>query len=487
MADLLGIGKTGLFASRKALEVTGHNMSNVNTEGYSRQRVLQSTAMPTVNGGSVQGMGVKVDGVNRVNDEFVDKRLNSAITQSKYFDARSEQLEQIETIFNEIDSEGLNQVLNKFFNNFRELANQPENEAIRSVVRDSASLVVSDVHRIRETLDSRSSAIDRQLKAAVIDVNQITDHIAELNQKITSIENQGGETGDLRDQRDVDLKKLSEYFKIHTYTDEKNRFVVTAQGVGTLVAASRPLELATISRNKDTSTNHMNGSVEIVYKERPGQPFTEKIQGGKMASLVKIRNEDIRGLQQSIDQIAYQFANSVNSIHRQGFVNRPIAISAEGLPARSDKKGPTTGIDFFAQPLEVEDAANNLDLSSLVKDDLGNIAAGMAPNAPGDNRVAIAISKIQHEKLAGEDNITLEEKYLQTIGKIGLETGKARLDAEQANGLLAQANSFRERLAGVSIDEETANMVRYQHAYEASAKVMQTADEMFKTVLELKR
>ena len=89
--------------------------------------------------------------------------------------------------------------------------------------------------------------------------------------------------------------------------------------------------------------------------------------------------------------------------------------------------------------------------------------------------------------MGGDDSITLEEQYLQMIGKIGLETGKSHLDAEQANGLLAQANSVRERLAGVSIDEETANMIRYQHAYEASAKMIQAADEMFKTVLDIKR
>ena len=152
-----------------------------------------------------------------------------------------------------------------------------------------------------------------------------------------------------------------------------------------------------------------------------------------------------------------------------------------------DQKGLTTGLDFFKQPLSVDEAGNEIDLSDSVKKDLSNIAAALAPNAPGDNRVAIGISKLQHERISGDGSITLEEKYLQTIGSIGLETGKARLDAEQASGILAQANSLRERLTGVSIDEETANMIRFQQAYQASAKIMQAADDMFKTVLELKR
>lgn len=487
MADLLGIGRTGLSASKKSLEVTGHNLSNVNTEGFSRQRVMQSTAIPVSVGGFVQGTGVKVDGVNRFNDEFVDKRLNNAIGSHKYYEARSENLEQVENIFNELDSDGLNQVLNKFFNSFRELANQPENETIRSVVRDNASLVVKDFRRIRGTLDEQAISIDRKIQTSVADINQLLHHVADLNGKISTIESAQGETGDLRDQRDLALRHLSEHFKIHTYSDERNRFVVTAQGIGTLITGLNVQELATISKNKNDSSNNMNGSVEIVLKDRPSQKITDKFQGGSLAAVVKVRNEDVKRLQQDIDGIAYQFMTSVNTIHRQGFVNRTIKIGPDGEPSTVDSKGPTTGLDFFKQPLEVEDASNMIDLSEAVKKDLTNISAALAPNAPGDNRVAIAISKLQHERISGEGNVTLEEKYLQMIGGIGLETGKARLDAEQSTGILAQANSIRERLTGVSIDEETANMVRFQHAYQASAKIMQTADEMFKTVLDIKR
>jgi flagellar hook-associated protein 1 FlgK len=487
VADLLGIGKSGLFASKKALEVTGHNLSNVNTEGYSRQKVMQSTSIPISNGGFVQGTGVKVDGINRVNDEFIDKRLNSSLSASKFYESRSDHLNQIESIFNEVDSEGLNQILNKFFNSFRELANQPENETIRSVVRDNAGLVVKDFHRIRETLDLQAGNIDRKITSTVSDVNQILTHIADLNGKIATIEAQQGESGDLRDQRDLAIKNLSEHFKIHTYVDEKNRFVVTAQGIGTLVTGLHSQDLAVISKNKNNSSNNMNGSVEVVLKDRPSQSVTNHFQGGTLAAIIKVRNEDLRKLQDDVDGIAFQFTSSVNAVHRQGFVNRPIRLGPDGTPLLMDAKGPTTGIDFFVQPLDKDGASSSIDLSDAVKGDLSNIAAAVAPNAPGDNRVAIAISKLQHERIAGEENVTLEEKYLQTIGNIGLETGKARLDAEQSSGILAQATSIRERLTGVSIDEETANMVRYQHAYEASAKMMQAADEMFKTVLELKR
>jgi flagellar hook-associated protein 1 FlgK len=487
VADLLSIGKSGLYASKKSLEVTGHNLANVNSEGYSRQKVVQSTANPINSGGLIQGTGVRVKEISRYNDEFIEKRLNSALANNKYYEARSDQLSQVESIFNELDSDGLNQTLNKFFNAFRELANQPENETIRSVVKDNASLVVKDFHRIRETLDSQAKNIDKKITSSVNDINQILHEVADLNQKITTLEATQGETGDFRDQRDLALRNLAENFKVHTYSDEKNRFVVTAQGIGTLVTGTNVQELAVISENKDNSTNHMSGSVEIVLRDRPNQKITDTFQSGQLASIVKVRNSDIRKLQVDTDHIAFEFAKSVNNIHRQGFVNRRLEISEDGKPPMFDKRGPTTGIDFFDLPLDQDEAASQIKISSMVEDDLSNITAGLAPNSPGDNRVAIAISKLQHERILGENSITLEEKYLQTIGNIGLEAGKARLDAEQASGILAQSNSFRERLSGVSIDEETSNMIRYQHAYEASAKMMQAADEMFKTVLEIKR
>lgn len=487
MADLLSVGKSGLFASKKSLEVTGHNLANVNTEGFSRQRVVQSTSIPNSSGGLITGTGVRVNEITRINDPFLDKRFNLASSGSQYYETRSDHLNQIESIFNEIDNEGLNQIMNRFFNSFRELANQPENETIRSVVRDNANMVVKDFKRIRETLDMQANSIDKKISTSVDEINQILHHVADVNEKIQTVESNHGETGDLRDQRDLALKNLSEYFKIHTYEDEKKRFVISAQGIGTLVSGLNVQELAVASMNKDQSSNNMSGSAEVILRDRPAQRISENFQSGKLSSLIKVRNADLRKLQDDVDNIAFQFAQAVNAIHRQGYVNRPVELGADGKPLPIDKRGPTTGINFFADPISADGFANAIDLSDDVKSDLTNITTGLAPNSPGDNRVAIAISKLQHEKILGDGTTTLEEKFLQTIGNIGLETGKARLDAEQSRGILAQAKTMRERLVGVSIDEETANMVRYQHAYEASAKVMAAADEMFKTIISLKR
>lgn len=183
MADILNIGKSGLMASKKSLETTGHNIANSNTEGYSRQRVMQTTNPPIVKYGNIEGTGTRIRSIERVHDENIERRLNKTISDNALFDEKASQLTQIEGIFNEIDSDGLNKVLNKFYNSFRELGNQPENETIRSVVRDQADLVVNDFKRINRTLDALSGGIDNRIKAEVVDINQTTSSIADLNKK----------------------------------------------------------------------------------------------------------------------------------------------------------------------------------------------------------------------------------------------------------------------------------------------------------------
>ena len=486
MPDLLNIGLTGLSASKKNLETTGHNLANANTEGYSRQQVNQVTNNPVTQSGLIQGTGVRVTGISRNHDPLLEKRLNKSISEHDYFKERSFQTEQIENIFNEMNSEGLNKVLNKFYNSFRDLANQPENETVRSVVRDTARIIVQDFHRMRETLDDLAKNIDMKLQKNVIDINQLSSQVARLNQKIAVLEATEQETGDLRDQRDLAIRELSKSFNISTYQDEKNNYVVFAKGVGPLAVGAISQDLTTSRLNKKDSKNNMAGSVELFIKGRPQTPISHKLSGGQITSLVDIRNSDLHNLQKNMDQIAYEFIKTVNAIHRRGFVNRPLETDQNKNPILKDNR-PITGINFFKELNGPEDAAHNIDISNLVKDDLSNLVTAFKPNSPGDNRIALAISKLQHEKILEEGTTTLEEHYLSIIGTIGIEAGKAQLDTEQTEGLLAQTQSIKDRLAGVSIDEEAANLVRFQHTYEASAKVMNTADKLFQTILGIGR
>jgi len=487
LADILNIGSSGLNAAKKSLETTGHNISNVNTKGYSRQRVHQSTNNPVHRHGAIQGTGVHVDSVKRVHDPFIQKRLLKTQSSESYSLTRFDQMGQVENIFNEVDREGLNNVLNNFYNSFRELANQPDNETVRSLVREQADLAVKDIKRIRTSLDDTSVNINRKIEHEIQEINIILEDISNLNKQIANLEGRNAESGDLRDQRDLRVLELSKSFDIHTYTDSRGDYNVSAVGVATLVSGGVFQSLAVKGASKEDSSNGMDGSVEVFLKERPSYKATDRFRSGRLTAMIKVRNGDVRKLQDDIDEIAFEFANTTNAIHQRGYVNRPIEQDENGRTVASDRKGPVTGINLFKVSKQKEGAANSLGLSDDVVNDLSNIATALSPNSPGDNRVSLAISKLQHERFMGDGTATLEEHFLKTVGYVGIETGKAKLDSEQAEALRIQAQTVRERMSGVSLDEEAANMVRFQHAYNASAKVMQTANEMFDTVLGIKR
>ncbi|MFP5384987.1 MAG: flagellar hook-associated protein FlgK [Bacteriovoracia bacterium] len=484
-ADLLNIGKSGLFTAKQSMSTTSHNIANANTEGYSRQEVRSETGIALPEGDYVLGTGAEVQSIKRSHDELVEKKLNASITNHKFNAERSLQLGHVEEIFNEINSEGMNKVLNRFFNSFRELSNQPENETVRSVVKENAKIVVGDFHRIQQSLDDVRASINKKISLSVDEINGLTKNIAKLNKEINIQEVSGGMANDLRDQRDRAVRTLTEFFPISTYSDSEGQFVVSIEGVGSIVAGGLAQELSVGSMVKPGGNSADKGDVQIFFASRPGVSMSDNIKGGTLGAQLKTRNQEIVGLEKQVDELAHGLVLATNAIHRRGFANHPVPTDAEGNPIPNAASKKVTGINFFKEPLDLKRAAEYIQLSDEVESDVNNIATALEPNKPGDNRIALAVSKLQHEKVLGGGTTTFEEQYLKSVGNIGLQTGKSKIDEEQSHGILAQAKSFKERLAGVSLDEEAANMVRYQNAYEASAKVIRASDEMFKAVLGL--
>jgi flagellar hook-associated protein 1 len=483
-ADLFSIGSTSLRTSKRSLETTSHNIANSNTEGFSRQRVTTQTNTPINEGSYVLGTGVNIQSVKRMHDQQIEKKLNTSMSDHKFNEERGFQLSRVEEVFNEINSEGLGKILNRFFNSFRELSNQPENEVVRSLVRDNANIVVSDFKRINESITNVKNSIDSKITASVDEINSFASGIAKLNVEIIRLENLGGEAGDLRDQRDQLVRNLSDYFTTQTYEDNRGQYVVNILNVGSIVTGGSTNELKAVNTTGGKSSDE--GQVEIFFANRSSNPITAKIKGGSLGGMIKTRNEDIKELRNQVDSLAFGLASATNAIHSRGFANRELQYDQNGEVLLPNNQK-VTGINFFKLPSELKNASYFLDISDEVKDDLNNIATGLEPNSPGDNRIAIAISKLQHEKILGEGTTTFEESYQKSVGKIGLSTAKSKIDYEQSGGILAQAKSIKERVSGVSIDEETANMVKYQHAYDASARMIKTADEMFDSVLGMMR
>ncbi len=484
-ADLLNIGKSGLFAAKQSMSTTSHNIANANTDGFSRQEVRTETNPTLGEGDYVLGTGVEIQSIKRAHDELVDKKLNSSITSHKFNEERSLQLGNIEELFNEVNSEGMNKILNRFFNSFRELSNQPENETIRNVVRENAKIVIGDFRRVQENLDHIRATINKKVDLSVSEINSLAKTIGKLNKEINVQEVSGGMANDLRDQRDRAVRSLADFFPLSSYTDDRGQYIVNIQGVGSLVSGGMVQELSAGSVVSDGKNSAEKGDAEIFFTNRPSVAITDKLKSGSLGGLLKTRQEEVLGLEKQLDELAHGLVLATNAIHRRGFANHPVPVDGQGNPVPNAARQKVTGINFFKEPLDLKRAAEYIALSDEIEEDANNIATAAEANKPGDNRVAIAISKLQHEKVLAGGTTTFEEQYLKSVGNIGLQSGKSKIDQEQSHGILAQAKSLKERLAGVSLDEEAANMVRYQNAYEASAKVIRASDEMFKAVLNL--
>jgi flagellar hook-associated protein 1 FlgK len=482
-ADLLSIGRSGLFTAKQSMSTTSHNIANANTEGFSKQDVKTKTGISLQDGPNVVGTGVEIQSIKRSHDELITKKVNNSLTANKFNEERTLQLGHVEEIFNEINSEGMNKILNRFFNSFRELSLQPENETTRNVVKENAQIVVDDFKRIQSNLDSITAQIHNKMDLTIKEVNGLTQTISNLNKEINIQEVSGGMANDLRDQRDLAIKTLAEFFPLQTYTDTEGQFVVSIEGVGSVVSGGMRQELATGGVVRDGETSFDKGQLEIYFRSRPSHPFSNQIKSGILGALIKTRNTDILSLEKQIDELAYGLVKATNAIHRKGFANHPVPIDSQGRALVGSSSKPVTNLNFFKEPLDLKRAAEYIKIDDAILADVNNIAVALEPNSPGDNRVALAISKLQHEKVLGAGTATFEEQYLKSVGDIGLHASKAKIDLEQSSGILAQAKAIKERISGVSLDEEAANMVRYQNAYEANAKVIRAADEMFKAVL----
>lgn len=483
-ADLLSIGKSGLFTAKQSMATTSHNIANANTEGFSKQEVRNETGIPVGNENYVVGSGVEIQSIRRNHDELVEKKLNSATTNHHYNEERTLQLGHVEEIFNEINSEGMNKILNRFFNSMRDLSLQPENETVRSVVRENAKIVVQDFHRIQGELDHVRASMSKKITQGVDEINGLTRNIAKLNREIKAQEVTGAIANDLRDQRDKAISSLAKFVPITTHLDNEDQYIVNVEGLGTLVSGVNSQDLAS-GKSVGEGSSEDKANIEIYYANRPSTPITSLIKNGTFGALLKTQNDELLNLEKQLDELAHGLVLSTNAIHRRGFGLHQVPTDEQGnlIPGASSQK--LTGINFFKEPIDLKRAAEYIDLSDEIKEDPNNIATALEPNKPGDNRIALAIAKLQHEKVLGGGNTTFEEQYLKSVGHIGIQTSKAKIDTEQSDGILAQAKSIKERISGVSLDEEAANMVRYQNAYEASAKVIKASDEMFKAVLGL--
>lgn len=466
ISSMMDVGKRSLMNSQTQLQTVGHNIANKSTEGYSRQRVEQMTNVPISEGNLQIGMGARAGLVTRTNNPWLEKQINREGTNGGYMDARADSLSRVEQVYNEQQNKGLNQYVTDFFNSFRELSNNPESLASRTAVRESAVALTKDFQRVSGQLKDVQADIDNQIKTTVEEVNQMVKEVAQLNEKIQTIEVQKVPANDERDRRDLLVKRIGERIEVTTAEG--------GDGMITLSAARGAILVSGLDAYSLKAGNTDNGNRMEVYYQ-PGNMtspvnLTDAIKGGKIGGALDVRDNVIEDMLKNNDEMAYTLAKEVNSAHIEGF----------------DKYG-NQGVLFFDMPEQMAGAATALSVNKTVFNDVGRIAAGAKSDAPGDNTVANVISSLQYRQTMGGGSTTFDDYYNTQVGQIGTIAQRAVKSQESQKNIMSQLANVRESISGVSLDEETTKMIEFQKAYEASARLIRTADEMFDTVLNLKR
>jgi flagellar hook-associated protein 1 FlgK len=449
----LEIGKSALLAEQLMLNITGNNIANVNTPGYSRQRPILSTNLSLKLPFGMVGTGVDAIGVQQYRSVFVDQQYRVENQKLGKLSLMNQSWQQVESIFTEPQDTSLSANLDQFWTSWQDLANDPTSDAARTAVREQGSILVNSFHHLSQQLSDFRKSLDTDITSLVDQVNSMSTELAQLNQSISSAELGGTKANDLRDKRDYIIDQLSQLVDV-SVTEKPTGDVTVYLGSMALVDGSSHLDLATRVENEDSIVKH------VVFLKGTGTNLENT--GGKLEGLIEARDIVAVDQQNKLDILANGLAKAVNQVHNAGY-------GANG----------TTGIDFFSS--ETTGAAD-IELDGRILQDTGLIAAG-GINSSGDNSVALAIAGLKDQSTLKGGQSTFNDYYNSIIGEIGLKSKESDDLQKNQEALLAQLDNSKQSVEGVSLDEEMANMIQYQHAYEAAARLISTMDSILDTLI----
>lgn len=523
----LELSRRALATQQAALNITGHNISNANTQGYTRQiaNFTATTPETTVGFGRqlTVGTGVTLDTIGRARDAFVDRQVRWETSKQQYWAGRQDSLSKVEGMLNEPSDNSLSNDMNQFWTSWSDLAKNPENMGARSVVRERAQTLTDSFHNIAQQVSDMTDNMDITIKVQVHQINVYGQQIKDLNDQIKRAEVSGDNPNDLRDKRDAlvdDLSKLVSVRIVETkdqsFTDRNvNNYKVI---IGNENSGNNSLvDDSTVRFLKDPPPQNSEGFSRVVWSDDPNPTNPSDLDlGTKLGSLsanIEVRDLDLPKFRAQFDTLAQGIANALNALHQTG----------QGLTAED-----TVGINFFtdgkaspvldAQGLPVVTAAT-ITLNSVIALDVNRIASGTIPldntTSPsthvldssgnklvtaGDGSIAQGISSLSSGWnalkgliAAGKFGVGLNPVSASSLGDYyGANVAQLGVDVQQANRmkegediLVTNITNQRESSIGVSLDEEMTNLVMFQKSYAAAARMVTMMDDMLNTIMNM--
>jgi flagellar hook-associated protein 1 FlgK len=449
------IGRRALNSNQFGISITGQNIANINTPGYSRKRVQMAEASTVNVSGHTLGTGVKVLGVEAFRDNLIQSRIQTETGIAGRLTSYRDSLSPVETALNSSDTGGLQNAISSFFGAFRDLDANPSSLSLRAVATQRGANLAGSFQSTRAKLDFIRTDVDGQLRSAVDQVNTLSSHIAKLNSDIRTVESSGGDASSLHDQQTELVNKLSDLAGVRqtqnadgsiNLTIGEGRPLVTGDKAFTLQAVNTPpLGLASLTID--------------------GQPVT--IEEGR-----------IRGFQDAMDEISSQITNLDNLAAT--VVDRVNTLHASG----TDLDG-NAGGKFFSDSPAV--TAANISLDPTVKANPRLVVAS-ALAQPGQNgTIAGEIANLMTDtnSTVGSQTGSFSGIYGSMLSDMGSKINSAENNLQTQTAIIAQATAQRDSVSGVSLDEEAINLLQYQKAFEAAARFIKVADEMTQTILSL--
>ncbi|MGB4475475.1 MAG: flagellar hook-associated protein FlgK [Bacillota bacterium] len=473
------IGWKGLFAARLGMDVTGHNVANANTEGYSRQRVALSASSPEnvvglsrAAGPGQIGRGVDVVAINRVKDQFVLSFLQREKSVLGYWEAKAQTYERIEMLFGEPSDSGIAFALDEFFGSLQSLSRNPEDIAVREVVLQKGAVLADTISQVYSHIREVYYNTTDLVNAKVTQLNSLATEIAELNKQIAAVVRVGKQPNDFLDKRDMLIQQMSTLIDIQVLPVEDQIVNIAINGVNLVHRYdTRPLEAVI-----EQTTGKVEG---LKWKE-----FDTRItvSSGEFAALLETNNVLIPQYLDSLNELARCLVENINSIHSSGYDLDGKKGGLFFVDSRTPDGGPLIPLDLTDPDFEV---ARYIAINPLL--DAREVAAATA--APdenglkkGDGSNALAMAQLADAAIMQSGRSTLAGFFNGVIAQLGVDSEQASFMADSQGLIVENLKNWDSSISGVSLDEEVTNLMRYQHSYAAAARVITVVDEMLELI-----
>lgn len=463
----LDMGNRALQAQMKGLEITGHNLANVNNPGYARQRLEVASVYQTNPTQPSQGSGIHITGINQIRDHLLDAQIYSEKSVTGFLQAKKEGLDYLEAgMGNLIDligegsdaangASGINKLLGELTQNLHEVANNPASRSARQAFVDSADALAKQLQGLDKQLNELESQLDAQTLTEAEEINNQLQQLAELNLAIQKVERGGSQrANDLRDQRVELLEKLSEKLSINVSTQEDGRLLLRHQA--TVLVSGEDLV--------NTIAFETNDNNEITLSWTNDANAFNPAEG-RLGGLADLKSGVLSDTRFETNDLANGLMSLLNEAHEAGF-------AADG----------STGRALFTG----EDAAG-IEVNTAILNNPSLLQVASRPDEPGNNENIRAMIQALNTPSAALGSRTFAEAQIDLTTQLGRsirQTERALQDQQAVESLMIQQ---RESISGVSIDEEMTELVKYQRAFQASAKLIGIIDEMIGSVITLSR